>query len=319
MLVKSPAKKLDALDLVSGPIFVITMLTEANVLKRRKYKRTLGDLDTANAQMLSGTQRPADPLVPLGYERKDTAASLSMLVGNVAFGLLSLTLLARLDQFLYRFRIFNFARRRLASWVGAMIAWDFLYYWDHRIQHEVRLFWANHVAHHSSQRYNLSTALRQPWSGLMLGWVFAPMPLLGFPTRLTMRSAQLNLLYQYWIHTELVDRLPPLVERVFNTPSHHRVHHGSNKQYLDKNYGGILIVWDRLFGTFEPELRIVKYGLTKNINTHNPIRIAYHEFAAIGRDVAAADGLKAKLGHVFARPGWTPERAAHGHCEVGAS
>jgi sterol desaturase/sphingolipid hydroxylase (fatty acid hydroxylase superfamily) len=187
-----------------------------------------------------------------------------------------------------------------------MVAWDFLYYWDHRWMHEVRLLWANHVTHHSSQRYNLSTALRQPWSPFLTAWVFAPMPLLGFPTRTTTRAGQLNLLYQYWIHTEAIDRLPAAAERVLNTPSHHRVHHGANRQYLDRNYGGILIIWDKLFGTFEPELRRVKYGLTKNIHTFNPLRIGYHEFVDIARDVRRASGWRAKLGHVVGRPGWSP-------------
>jgi sterol desaturase/sphingolipid hydroxylase (fatty acid hydroxylase superfamily) len=132
------------------------------------------------------------------------------------------------------------------------------------------------------------------------------MPLLGFSATTTAKAAQLNLLYQYWIHTETIDRLPERVERVLNTPSHHRVHNGANPQYLDKNYGGILIVWDRLFDTFEPEIRKVKYGLTKNIATHNPLRIAYHEFADIARDVVRARGVRAKVHHVLGRPGWQP-------------
>ena len=172
--------------------------------------------------------------------------------------------------------------------------------------HEVRLLWANHVTHHSSQRYNLSTALRQPWSGFLTFWVFAPMPLLGYASKTTMRAGQLNLLYQYWIHTEAIDRLPAAAEQVLNTPSHHRVHHGANQQYLDKNYGGILIVWDRLFGTFEPEVRRIKYGLTKNIKTYNPLRIAYHEMADIARDVRSAGNMRDRLGYVLRRPGWKP-------------
>ena len=153
-----------------------------------------------------------------------------------------------------------------------MVVWDFLYYWEHRWMHEVRLLWAHHVTHHSSERYNLSTALRQPWS--------SPHGRLGVPadaaarlprvTRIT-RAGQLNLLYQYWIHTETIDRLPAALEAVFNTPSHHRVHHGANQQYLDRNYAGILIIWDRLFGTFEPEVRRIKYGLTKNIRDLQPV------------------------------------------------
>jgi len=129
---------------------------------------------------------------------------------------------------------------------------------------------------------------------------------------MTAKAGQLNLLYQYWIHTEAIDKLPEPIERVFNTPSHHRGHHGANQQYLDKNYGGILILWDKLFGTFEPEVRRIKYGLTTNIRTYNPLKIAYHEMADIARDVRAAKDLRHKLGHVFGRPGWTPPRPATG-------
>ncbi|HEY4331952.1 MAG TPA: sterol desaturase family protein [Ilumatobacteraceae bacterium] len=299
---------LDPIDLLSAPLFVVTMLGEALVLRRVTDKRTLGDLRDADLETLSGTQLPADALVPLGYERKDTTASLAMLVGNVAFGIATASILQRLDTMVFGKRISNVGSRK-GAFVGAMVLWDLLYYWDHRVQHEVRVFWANHVTHHSSQRYNLSTALRQPWSGLLLSWVFLPMPLLGFPAKTTFRAGQLNLLYQYWIHTETIDHLPKAVEAVFNTPSHHRVHHGANSQYIDKNYGGILIVWDKLFGTFEPELRRIKYGLTKNISTYNPFRVAYHEYVSLGRDVRAARGWKNKLGHVFRGPGWTPEEA----------
>jgi len=190
-----------------------------------------------------------------------------------------------------------------------MVLWDLLYYWNHRLQHEHRVFWANHVSHHSSRRYNLSTALRQPWSGFLLAWVYAPMPLLGVPPAQTARAGQLNLLYQYWIHTEAIDRLPDPAEHYLNTPSHHRVHHGANKEYLDKNYGGILIVWDKLFGTFEPERRRVDYGLTKNISTYNPFRIAYHEFADLVRDIRRTPGLTDKARRLWRRPGWEPTAA----------
>ena len=301
---QSALRQLDLVDKASIPLFVVTMLAEYAAL-RKVPKRTFGDLRDADEQTLSGTQLPPDPLVPVGYERKDTVASLTMLAGNIAFGFATMAAFSRFDRFVFRHRISNIGRRR-GSIAAAMVLWDFLYYWDHRWMHEVRLLWANHVTHHSSERYNLSTALRQPWSGFLTFWVFAPMPLLGFPTAKTAKAGQLNLLYQYWIHTETIDRLPQPVEKVFNTPSHHRVHHGANQQYLDKNYGGILILWDRLFGTFEPEVRRVKYGLTKNIHTYNPLRIAYHEMADIARDVRKASGLRAKLGHVFGRPGWTP-------------
>ena len=297
-------KKLDAVDLASAPMFVVTMLAEYAWL-RKVPKRTDGDLDDADQATLSGTQLPPDPLVPVGYERKDTTASLSMLVGNVAFSFVTAAAFSRFDRFLFRHRVSNVGRRR-GSFLTAMVLWDFLYYWDHRWMHEVRLLWANHVTHHSSQRYNLSTALRQPWSGFLTFWVFAPMPLLGYASKTTMRAGQLNLLYQYWIHTEAIDRLPAAAEQVLNTPSHHRVHHGANQQSLDKNYGGILIVWDRLFGTFEPEVRRIKYGLTKNIKTYNPLRIAYHEMADIARDVRSAGNMRDRLGYVLRRPGWKP-------------
>jgi sterol desaturase/sphingolipid hydroxylase (fatty acid hydroxylase superfamily) len=296
---------LDPIDLLSAPLFVGTMLWERQVLRRRPALRTLGDLEGADERTLSGPQLPPDPLVPLGYERRDTAASLGMLAGNVAITLATAGALAKVSDAVYRRRITNIGSRRGAL-IGAMVLWDFLYYWDHRWMHEVRLLWAHHVSHHSSERYNLSTALRQPWSGFLTSWVFLPMPLLGFPARTVMRAGQLNLLYQYWIHTEAIDRLPAPAEAVLNTPSHHRVHHGANRQYLDKNYGGILIVWDRLFGTFEPEVRRVKYGLTTNIHTYNPVRIAYHEFVDIGRDVVRARGWRAKARHVLGRPGWQP-------------
>ncbi len=301
---KQPAKQLDFIDKASLPLFFGTMIVEYAML-RNGPKRTMGDLEGVTEAALSGQQLPADPLIPVGYERRDTAASLAMLGGNIAFGFATASALGRIDRFLFRHRISNVGMRR-GSIVSAMVLWDFLYYWDHRWMHEVRLLWANHVTHHSSERYNLSTALRQPWSGYLTFWVFAPMPLLGFPLSVTAKASQLNLLYQYWIHTEVIDRLPPLVENVLNTPSHHRGHHGANRQYLDKNYGGILIVWDKLFGTFEPEVRRVKYGLTKNIHTFNPLSIAYHEMVDIARDVRRARGMRDKLRCVFGPPGTQP-------------
>ena len=298
------SRPIDVVDLLSVPAFIGTMAWEARVLARRTL-RDVGDLDDATAEELSDPARPPDPLVPVGYERRDTTASLSMLVGNVAVNLAVAGGIAAVNRFVFRRRIADLGATRWSLPV-AMVAWDFLYYWDHRWMHEVRLFWANHVSHHSSERYNLSTALRQPWSGFLTSWVFLPMPLLGIPAHHVIKAGQLNLLYQYWIHTEAIDRLPRPIEAVFNTPSHHRVHHGSNPQYLDRNYGGILIVWDKLFGTFEPEVRRIRYGLTANIHTFNPARIAYHEFVDIARDVRDARSWRHRLRYVFGRPGWHP-------------
>lgn len=193
---------------------------------------------------------------------------------------------------------------------AAVAGWDFIYYWNHRLQHESRFLWAIHVVHHSSQHYNLSTALRQPVAEAF--GVFLPyraLVLLGIRPELVNTARGVNLLYQYWVHTDTIGRLGP-AETVMNTPSHHRVHHGSNRRYLDRNHGSILIVWDRLFGTFEPESEPVVYGLTKNIDTFRPDRIADHEYLAMARDVARATSWRDRLGFVLRGPGWATRRRA---------
>lgn len=292
--------------------FAATMAGEWWKLRKRP-KRAEGDLDDATREELSDPSLPPDPLVPVGYELRDTAASLAALAGSLAMNrLVWAKPINAMDEFAYKHRIANLGKagKGVLGFAAALVLWDFLYYWEHRWMHEVRLMWAHHVTHHSSERYNLSTALRQPWTSIVSNWVFLPMPLLGFPHAMTRKAGELNLLYQYWIHTEAVDRLSPRLEKVLNTPSHHRVHHGANPQYIDKNYGGVLIVWDKLFGTFEPEVRRVKYGLTKNIKTFNPIKIGYHEFVDMVRDVKAARGWREKLGFVFRSPGWAYARRA---------
>lgn len=291
--------------------FVATMVGEWWLLRKRP-KREFGDLAAATCDELSNTSLPADELVAVGYEPRDTAAGLAMLAGSLVMGeIVWGPLNRRLDRVAYRHRRTDASSlgRGVGGFVAALVLWDFLYYWEHRWMHRVRVLWAHHVTHHSSQRYNLSTALRQPWSTVLTHWIFVPMPLAGFTPAMTRRAGEINLLYQYWIHTEAVDRLPAKYERWLNTASHHRVHHGANPQYIDRNYGGILIVWDRLFGTFEPEIRKVKYGLTKNIKTFNPITIGYHEFVAIARDVKNAESTGARVGYVLRPPGWQPQAA----------
>jgi sterol desaturase/sphingolipid hydroxylase (fatty acid hydroxylase superfamily) len=192
----------------------------------------------------------------------------------------------------------------------AVVAWDFIYYWNHRFMHESRFMWAIHVVHHSSEHYNLSTALRQPVADAFGTFVpYGALGLLGIEPTLIEKARGVNLLYQFFIHTDTVRTLGPL-ERVFNTPSHHRVHHGSNRRYLDRNHGSILIVWDKLFGTFEPEGEPVVYGLTKNINTFNPARIATHEYLDMFGDVERSDTWAERFGHVVRGPGWGRARAA---------
>jgi sterol desaturase/sphingolipid hydroxylase (fatty acid hydroxylase superfamily) len=201
----------------------------------------------------------------------------------------------------------------VVGWTAAILGWDFIYYWNHRFMHEVRWLWAHHVVHHSSERYNLSTALRQPVAESF--GVYVPYGLLsrvGVRPGMVFQARGVNLLYQYWIHTDAIRKIGP-AEAVLNSPSHHRVHHGSNRRYLDRNHGSILILWDRLFGTFQPEDEPVVYGLTKNIRTHNPAKVIGHEFADIVRDVAASTNWRDRLSFALRGPGWAYAR--HGQFE----
>ena len=238
---------------------------------------------------------------------RDTWTSLALGVGSVWIGLAW----AYVEHPIYaasrEIALFDLGTGPLA-WLGALVAVDFAYYWFHRLHHEVRFLWASHVPHHSSRRFNLSTALRQSWTPFTALPFYLPLVVLGFPIPLVAAAHGINLLYQFWIHTELIERLGPL-ERILNTPSHHRVHHGANVQYLDRNYAGILIVWDRWFGSFEPEREPVRYGLTKNIQSGNPVYAAFHEFGAVLRDAFRAGSLRDALGYLLQPPGWKPNGA----------
>ena len=245
---------------------------------------------------------------PKSYSVKDALASIAMGLGNVAVSFGSKLLVAFVITFLYE----NFRLTTIPfvwwAWLIILFADDFCYYWAHRIGHQSRLFWASHIVHHSSQFYNLSTALRQTWTGGFFTFIFyLLLPFLGFHPLMIFTQMSINLLYQYWIHTELIYKMPRWFEAIMNTPSHHRVHHGSNEVYLDKNYAGIFIIWDKIFETFQPELTAekVKYGLTKNIQSHNPLYIAFHEWIAILKDVTNKDfsiGMKIKC--ILKGPAW---------------
>ena len=192
------------------------------------------------------------------------------------------------------------------TWVIAILGVDLSFYTYHRIAHRVRLIWATHQAHHSSEYFNFATALRQKWnnSGEILMWI--PLPLLGVPPWMVFASWSVNLIYQFWVHTERIGKLWRPFEFVFNTPSHHRVHHGMDAQYLDKNYAGIFIIWDRMFGSFQPELSRPHYGLTKPVNTFNIWKLQTREYVAIARDVRSATRWHDKLAYIFGPPGWEP-------------
>lgn len=193
------------------------------------------------------------------------------------------------------------------TWILGILAADFTYYWMHRLEHEHRILWGNHSVHHSSEDYNLTVGMRLSIIESFLEWIFLiPMILAGFNPFQAVISMVFVAQYQTWIHTERIVKLAWLDE-IFNTPSVHRVHHGSNRKYLDKNYGGILMIWDKLFGTFERENEKVVYGLTKNINTNNPIKINFIEYFHIWNDVKKCRNVKDALRIIFGNLTWRPD------------
>lgn len=252
----------------------------------------------------------SDDRTPAGaFDRRDAWASISMGLVSVATTAAwkFLALLGYAALYAYA-APWHLPSNRWYTWAIAILGVDLLFYTYHRIAHRVRLIWATHQAHHSSEYFNFATALRQKWnnSGEILMWI--PLPLLGVPPWMVFAAFSVNLIYQFWVHTEHIDKLWRPIEFVFNTPSHHRVHHGMDADYLDRNYGGILILWDRMFGTFRAETSRPHYGLTKPVNTFNVWRLQTHEYAAIARDVRRADRWRDRFGYVFGPPGWEPSR-----------
>ncbi|MEV7253145.1 sterol desaturase family protein [Streptomyces cyaneofuscatus] len=240
-----------------------------------------------------------------GYSARDTAASLSVGLGAALVDILYKTLALAVFIGLHELT----PLRIEVTWVTfplILLAQDFCYYWMHREHHLVRVLWASHVVHHSSLRYNFSTAVRQPWTGLTSQAFFLPLVLAGVPPWAVLVCGGINMLSQFWLHTDRIGRLPRFIEKTVNTPSSHRVHHASQNGYLDRNFGGILMIWDRMFGTWAEEGEQPRYGLTKDIDTFNPLRVVSHEYAAIGRDLAGAATWKDRAGFLLARPGWRP-------------
>ncbi len=277
------------------PAFFVLLTVEAWALRR------------------AATEPAADSAGPprRGYSARDTRASLLMGVGSAVISTVwrALTLVA--FTVLYdHVAPWHLRSDRWQTWVVALVGVDVLWYAYHRFSHRVRVAWAAHQAHHSSTYFNLSTALRQKWNPWFEAAFWLPLPLLGVPPWMVYTAFSVNLLYQFWIHTERIERLPAWFEFVLNTPSHHRVHHGSDALYLDRNYGGILIVWDRLFGTYQDELARPHYGLTKPVSTYNPVRLQYFEYAALIGDIRRARGWRQQLGYAFGPPGWEPPAAA---------
>ncbi len=242
------------------------------------------------------------------YEPRDTLTSLAFGLGSTVAGLLTGGLFLALFLWTWQYRLFDVGWAWWA-WPVCFVLDDLAYYWIHRFGHRVRWFWASHVNHHSSQHYNLSTALRQTWTGfLTLGFAFKlPLVLIGFHPVMIAVVGGFNLIYQFWIHTEAIGKMPRWFEAVMNSPSHHRVHHATNPRYLDRNYAGVFIVWDKLFGTFEeerPDEERIRYGIVKQLGTFNLLYSVFHEWIGIAQDVARAP-WRHKLSYLVRAPGWT--------------
>ena len=241
------------------------------------------------------------------YNAKEAAASIGMGLGSLVINVVMKARAFGVYTVIYQYRLFEIGWHWW-SWVLILFADDVTFYVHHRLSHEIRILWAAHVNHHSSETMNLATALRQSWAEQLykyIWWLW--LPLVGFDPLMILMMMSFSLIYQYWVHTELIKRMPAWFEFIFNTPSHHRVHHASNIRYLDQNHAGILIIWDRMFGTFAAERDEEKpiYGITKNIHTYNLFKIASHEFVDIWRDVQRAPTFTDKLKYIFYPPGWS--------------
>jgi sterol desaturase/sphingolipid hydroxylase (fatty acid hydroxylase superfamily) len=244
------------------------------------------------------------------YDWRESAASLGVAVGQRLSGLLTAGAMAGLYFWVWEYRLFTVSLDRASGLVLLVLGVEFFYYWYHRLSHESRWFWASHVVHHSAQHLSLSAAYRLGWTAAIsgAGLFYLPMVLLGFHPVAVFAALGINLLYQFWLHNDWMPKLGP-IEWVFNTPSHHRVHHAINPRYLDRNYGGMLVIYDRLFGTLvvEDEREPCRYGLVKQINSYNPFKIAFNEWIEMARDVRAARSPREVIGFMFGPPGWSAD------------
>jgi sterol desaturase/sphingolipid hydroxylase (fatty acid hydroxylase superfamily) len=265
------------------PFFLLALLIEliyGIAINKNTYR-----LNDAISNLFMGTLRTANKLIIIGA------------AGYVFY-------LAETNFAIWRMDINSWF-----TWIFAFVIYDFFYYWFHRISHERQIFWASHVAHHQSEDYNLSTALRQTGTGAFVSWVFyIPMFLIGIPSYVFISVASLNLIYQFWVHSEHIPKLG-WFENYFVTASNHRVHHAQNEQYIDKNYGGVFIVWDRMFGThkIEDENEPCIYGIRGTLNTFNPIWANLHVYIKIIKEMWSSQDWKDKLYAPFARTGWSPK------------
>jgi alkylglycerol monooxygenase len=241
------------------------------------------------------------------YRLPDAIANISCGITSQLSGLLLTIVGIVAYQFVFEHVALFTLEKNWLYWLALFLLVDFAYYWAHRMSHEINLFWGGHVVHHQSEEYNLSVALRQ--SSLQVIWTFAfnlPIALLGFETRDFALISALNTLYQFWIHTETIGRMG-WFEYLFNTPSHHRVHHGRNPKYIDKNHAGSLIIWDKMFGTFQAEEERPTYGITKPINSWNAIWANISHYAEMGKDLKRITSWHDRIKYLFKKPGWLPD------------
>ncbi len=241
------------------------------------------------------------------YRFNDAVTNLSCGIGSQVLGLYFKVFIFMAYVFIYdHLRLFTFENSAL-TWIICFLGVDFFYYWFHRLSHEINFIWATHIVHHQSEEYNLSVALRQSWFQGLISWVFyIPLAVAGFSPIMIVTVAAFNTLYQFWIHTETIRRMGPL-EWILNTPSHHRVHHGSNPKYIDKNHAGTLIIWDKMFGTFQAEEEEPVYGITKPINSWNPVWANFHYWDELWQTAKKTPRLVDKIKVFTMPPGWFPE------------
>ena len=275
------------------PFFLLALLMELAVDRWRGtgYYRSNDAINSLSAGILSETT---------GYFTK--------IVQYTIWGLV----LSNLALFEMQRGWFDASASGIALWILAAVLWDFCYYWNHRLGHEISVLWAAHAVHHQSEEYNLSTALRQSSSGFIFGWIFyVPLFLIGFPADVLITVAAINLIYQFWVHTQQIRRLGVL-DRIFVTPSNHRVHHAQNTPYIDKNYGGIFVLWDRLFGTFAEERddEPVVFGVRKALANWNPFWANFQVYDYLLFDAKYTRRWRDKLGVWFRRTGWRPADVA---------
>ena len=242
------------------------------------------------------------------YRLNDTVTNLNIGIGSQIFGLLYKVII--FGALVGAYNQFAIMHIQVNIWTVLICAilYDFTFYWAHRLGHEMNIFWGAHVVHHQSEEYNLSVALRQPWfHSLMSFFLFLPLPILGFDPMVILSISLVSTLYQFYIHTKLIKRMPKFFEFLFNTPSHHRVHHGINAKYIDKNHGAILIIWDRLFGTYaKEEEEEPTYGITTQFKSQNPLWSNFHYYAELWQ-IMKPMNVWNQMKMIFAKPGWTPD------------